>query len=108
MNCTTEYRSSSRFSSGVPVRTRANGDFRPLMTRAGLRLPVLDPLAFVEDDQVPADALDGQDVAEHLLVVADGEEAVVVVLPGPLGGAADDQLHVAVGRSGGSRSATAT
>ena len=63
------------------------------------RFPVLDPLPFVEDYQVPADPLDGQDVAEHLLVVADGEEAVVVVLPCPLGGAADDKLHGAVGEA---------
>ena len=64
-----------------------------------LRLPVLDPLPFVQHDQVPADPLDGQDVAQHLFVVADGEEAVVVVLPGPLGGAAGDQLHAAVAKA---------
>ena len=63
---------------------------------AGLGFPVLDPLALVQNDQVPLDLLDGQDVAQHLLVVADGEEAVVVVLRGPVRGAADHQLAVAV------------
>src|SRR5438093_7291707 len=33
MNSTTEKRSSNRFSSGVPESTRANRDFKPLMTR---------------------------------------------------------------------------
>ena len=51
---------------------------------AGLRRPVLDALALVENDQVPFDPFDGQDVAQHLLVVADGEEAVVGVLAAAL------------------------
>src|SRR5438876_20369 len=33
MNCTTEYSSSSRFSSGVPDNTRANRERRPLIIR---------------------------------------------------------------------------
>ena len=81
MNCTTEYRSSSRFSSGVPDSTSANRELQALDDAAGLRFPVLDPLAFVENDQVPLRRCSiDQDVAQHLLVVADGEEAVVRVL----------------------------
>ena len=53
---------------------------QPLDDAAGLRLPVLDALAFVQNDQIPLHAFDRQDVAQHLLVVADGEEAVVGVL----------------------------
>ena len=51
----------------------------------GLRrlcLPVLDALALVQNDQVPFRALDRQDVAQHLLVIADREEALVLVLRG--------------------------
>src|SRR5947207_4126435 len=33
MNCTTEYNSSSRFSSGVPDSTSANRERSPLITR---------------------------------------------------------------------------
>ncbi len=83
----------------MPLEHQGERRLEALDDPGRLRLPVLDPLPFVEDDQVPADPLDGQDVAEHLLVVADGEEAVVVVLPGPLGGAADDKLHAAVGEA---------
>ena len=60
-----------------------------------LRLPVLDALALVQNDQVPLCALDRQDVTQHLLVVADGEEAPVLVLRGALFGAAEHDLTVA-------------
>ena len=65
----------------------------------GLRFPVLDPLPLVENDQVPAAFLDAENVAEHLLVVADGEEAIVFILGRPLAGAAHYKLHVAVGKT---------
>src|SRR5438034_9341820 len=62
---------------------------------AGLRLPVLDALAFVQDNEIPIYASDRQDVAQHLLVIAHGEEAVVGVLYAPLCNAAGDQLTIA-------------
>jgi hypothetical protein len=56
------------------------GRLQALDDVAGLGLPVLDALALVQDDQVPLDSFDGQDVAEHLFVIADREERVVAVL----------------------------
>ena len=66
---------------------------------AGLRFPVLDALAFVQNDQVPIHAFDRQDVAQHLLVVADGEEAIVGVLTASRRDGARDELTVAVGEA---------
>ena len=63
---------------------------------AGFGFPVLDALAFVQDDQVPFHTLNGQDVAQNLLVVADREEAVVVVLCRSSRRVADDQLAIPV------------
>ncbi len=62
---------------------------------AGFRFPVFDPLAFIQDDQVPRDPLDRQDVADDLFVVADREEAVVAVQCGPFLGRAVDQQRFA-------------
>ncbi len=39
-------------------------------------LPVFNALRLVEDNQVPFDPLDGQKIAQHLLVVAYGEKTV--------------------------------
>ena len=108
MNCTTEYSSSSRFSSGVPESTRANRDCRPLMTRLVFASQFLIRWPSSRMIRSHVHLLDGQDVAQHLLVVADGEEAVVVVLRPALGDAAGDQAARRGRRSGGSRSATAT
>jgi hypothetical protein len=59
-----------------------------------LRRPVLDALAFVQNDEVPLRALDGKNVAQHLLIVADREKAVVPVLAGPLCCASENDLAV--------------
>src|SRR5438105_63628 len=69
---------------------------KPLDHAAGLRYPVLDALAFVENDEVPIHPFDREDVTQHLFVVAYGKEAVVGVLGASRGDAADDQLAIAV------------
>ncbi len=69
---------------------------KPLDHAAGLRFPVLDALAFVENDEVPIHPFDREDVTQHLLVVAHGKEAVVGVLGASRCGAAGDQLAIAV------------
>ncbi len=68
-----------------------------LMIRDGLRLPVLDALALVENDQIPPDIFDGQDVAQDLLVVADREEARIPILCAALCGAAQHDLAITSG-----------
>src|SRR5262249_30415831 len=55
----------------------------PLDDAARLRLPVLDALPLVQDDEVPRHLLDGEDVLEDLLVVTNREEAAATVLQGP-------------------------
>jgi hypothetical protein len=59
-----------------------------------LRLPVLDALAFIQNDEVPLRAFDGKKVAQYLLVVADREEAVAPVLAGPRCRASENDLTV--------------
>ena len=66
------------------------------MTRLVFGFPVLDPLPFVENDQVPRRLLDGEDVAEHLLVVADVKKQSLAYWPPAIGAGAADELHVAV------------
>src|SRR5438477_521401 len=73
-----------------------NWEAKPLDHAAGLRFPVLDALAFVENDEVPIHPFDREDVTQHLFVVAYGKEAVVGVLGASRGDAADDQLAIAV------------
>ena len=60
-----------------------------------LRLPVLDALALIENDQIPFRALDRENIPQHLLVVADGEEAFALVLLHAPRGAAEHDLGVA-------------
>src|SRR5580658_6347179 len=64
---------------------------------AGLRLPVLDALPLVEDDEVPADLLDVQDVLQDLLVVANGEEGVATLGPSAAARGPAHELGRAVG-----------
>ena len=63
---------------------------------AGLRLPILNPLAFIKNNEIPLHAFDRQDVAQNLFVIAHGEEAVVGVLGSSRGNTAGDQLAIAV------------
>ena len=49
---------------------------QPLDDLRGLRLPVLDPLRLVENDQIPRHLFDGEDVSEYLLVVAHRVERI--------------------------------
>ena len=84
MNCTTEYSSSSRFSSGVPESTSANRELQPLDDAARLRFPVLDPLAFVENDQVPRRSARSPGCRAAPARSCRREEAVVPVLLGAL------------------------
>src|SRR5438270_12104974 len=69
---------------------------KPLDHAAGLRFPVLDTLAFVENDEVPIDPFDREDVTQNLVVVAYGKEAVIGVLGASRGDAAVDELAIAV------------
>jgi hypothetical protein len=50
----------------------------------GLCFPVADALSFVEDDEIPAMLFDGEDIPEHLFVVADGEECGAGILLGAI------------------------
>src|SRR5271169_3468767 len=95
MNCTTEYNSSSRFSSGVPDNTSANRERSPLITRLVFASQFLMrwPSSRMMRSIHP---FDRQDVTQHLLVVAHGKEAVVGVLGASRGDAARDQLAIAV------------
>jgi hypothetical protein len=52
-----------------------------------LSLPVLDTLALVQNDQIPLCSINCEDVAQHLLVIADSEKTPVPVLRSPLFGA---------------------
>ena len=52
---------------------------------ARLGLPIFDPLPFVDDDQIPSDSLDIEDVAQDLFVVADREERFAPVLRATFG-----------------------
>jgi len=59
-----------------------------------LRLPVLDALALVQNDQIPLCSIDCEDVTQHLLVIANSEETPVPVLSSPLFGAPQYDLRV--------------
>ena len=80
----------------MPESTSANRDLSALTTPRRLGFPILDSLPLVQDDQVPVDLLDRQNVSQHLFVIADCEEAVVAVLTASLGNGAGDELHGAV------------
>ena len=95
-NCTTEYRSSSRFSSGVPERTSANRDFSPLMTRLVFDSQFLIRCPSSSTIRSQAACSIARMSRQHLLVVADGEEAAVVVLGGASAVPPGDELHVAL------------
>ena len=71
------------------------GGLQSLDHPAGFGLPVLDALPFVKNDQVPLDPLDGQQITQDLLVVADCKKTVVAVLGRPLLGAAQHELAAA-------------
>src|SRR5947207_11142813 len=62
---------------------------KPLDHAAGLRFPVLDALALVEDDEVPIYPFDREDVTTHLLVVAYRKAAAVGVFGASTCDAAD-------------------
>ena len=63
---------------------------------AGLGGPILDALAFVQDYQVPGHTLNGHYISQYLLVIADGEKRVALVLGRPLLGTTEHQSATAV------------
>ncbi len=58
--------------------------------------PVLDPLPFIQNDQVPLHLLNRLQVAHHLFVIADREKTPVVILFKSLLGRSHDQLRIAI------------
>ena len=88
-----------------PILERCAGEhqgksrFQAFDDPARFGFPVFDPLALVQDDQVPLDLFDGQDIAQNLFVIAEGEEPVIGILSGAQFHAADDLLAVAFGKT---------
>ena len=63
---------------------------------AGLGFPVFDALAFIEDDQVPGHPFDGQDIAQHLFVIADRKKLIARILGRTLLVASQHQADAAI------------
>src|ERR1700728_4110128 len=72
---------------------------QPIDDATGLRLPVLDALPFVKNDEIPARLLDVQDVLQDLLGVADGEKLVARVGSGAAARGSAHELGAASGES---------
>jgi hypothetical protein len=87
MKSTMLHRSSSRFSSGVPVRARRCSAFNCLHRLRDLRVRVLDELRLVEDQRAEVELAQLLQVAPQQRVVGDDDvvlrDLLAQVVPAP-------------------------